>query len=90
MTLFPPRFQGCTLLCIAHRLQTVIQMDRLVVMHAGTLAEFDTASKLLEDPCSQLSQMVAATGTSTVCRHPVHCTPGVAAHCTSNRYPLHP
>ncbi|KIK67839.1 hypothetical protein GYMLUDRAFT_216120 [Collybiopsis luxurians FD-317 M1] len=36
------QFQNCTMLCIAHRLQTIISYDRILVMDAGTVAEFDT------------------------------------------------
>ncbi|KAH7166067.1 P-loop containing nucleoside triphosphate hydrolase protein [Dactylonectria macrodidyma] len=35
-------FRGKTLLCIAHRLRTIIGYDRICVMDAGTIAELDT------------------------------------------------
>lgn len=35
-------FQGKTLLCIAHRLRTIIHYDRICVMDAGQIAEMDT------------------------------------------------
>ncbi|KHN95796.1 ABC transporter family protein [Metarhizium album ARSEF 1941] len=34
-------FRGRTLLCIAHRLRTIIAYDRICVMHAGRIAEMD-------------------------------------------------
>ncbi|KAF2441350.1 hypothetical protein P171DRAFT_367321 [Karstenula rhodostoma CBS 690.94] len=34
-------FRGKTLLCIAHRLKTIIGYDRICVMDAGTIAELD-------------------------------------------------
>ncbi|CAH7667979.1 P-loop containing nucleoside triphosphate hydrolase protein [Phakopsora pachyrhizi] len=39
-------FRGKTVLCIAHRLKTVIGYDRILVMDNGTLAEFDTPLNL--------------------------------------------
>ncbi|KAG2138357.1 ABC protein [Suillus clintonianus] len=39
-------FQNRTLLCIAHRLRTIISYDRILVLDAGIVAEFDTPSNL--------------------------------------------
>lgn len=41
-------FKGKTLLCIAHRLKTIINYDRIVVMDQGTIAEIDTPIGLYE------------------------------------------
>jgi ATP-binding cassette subfamily C (CFTR/MRP) protein 1 len=41
-------FKGKTLLCIAHRLKTIINYDRIVVMDQGTIAEIDTPIALYE------------------------------------------
>jgi ATP-binding cassette subfamily C (CFTR/MRP) protein 1 len=41
-------FKGKTLLCIAHRLKTIINYDRIVVMDQGRIAELDTPVKLYE------------------------------------------
>ncbi|GAB7337580.1 hypothetical protein MBLNU457_g2890t1 [Dothideomycetes sp. NU457] len=41
-------FAGKTLLCIAHRLKTIINYDRICVMDAGTIAEFDHPLTLWE------------------------------------------
>lgn len=41
-------FGGRTLLCIAHRLRTIIRYDRIVVMGAGRIVELDTPIVLFE------------------------------------------
>ncbi|KAF2810073.1 P-loop containing nucleoside triphosphate hydrolase protein [Mytilinidion resinicola] len=41
-------FKGKTLLCIAHRLKTIIGYDRICVMDAGRIAELDTPLNLYD------------------------------------------
>ncbi|ORY27673.1 P-loop containing nucleoside triphosphate hydrolase protein [Naematelia encephala] len=41
-------FKAKTLLCIAHRLRTIISWDRILVMDAGQIAEFDTPLNLFD------------------------------------------
>ncbi|OBT70508.1 hypothetical protein VE03_00185 [Pseudogymnoascus sp. 23342-1-I1] len=41
-------FKGKTLLCIAHRLKTIIGYDRICVMDKGSIAELDTPLRLYE------------------------------------------
>lgn len=36
------QFQDCTILCIAHRLKTIVNYDRILVMDRGRLNQFDT------------------------------------------------
>ncbi|KAF7375203.1 ABC protein [Mycena sanguinolenta] len=40
------QFKDKTLLCIAHRLRTIIGYDRILVLEAGNIAEFDTPARL--------------------------------------------
>lgn len=35
-------FGNCTILCIAHRLNTILQYDRILVLEQGEVAEFDS------------------------------------------------
>lgn len=55
-------FHDCTVLTIAHRLHTVATYDRVMVMDAGKVIEFDTPAKLLGDANSVFRQMSEAAG----------------------------
>lgn len=43
-------FASCTIISIAHRIPTVMDCDRVLVMDAGRVKEFDRPSRLLERP----------------------------------------
>ncbi|CAH2068593.1 unnamed protein product, partial [Iphiclides podalirius] len=56
------QFASCTVLTIAHRLNTIMDSDRVLVMSSGSVAEFDHPYRLLSDPNSSFSSMVRETG----------------------------
>ncbi|XP_044260437.1 probable multidrug resistance-associated protein lethal(2)03659 [Tribolium madens] len=43
------KFRNCTVLTIAHRLNTIMDSDKILVMDAGTVAEFGPPGQLLQD-----------------------------------------
>lgn len=49
---------GTTILAIAHRLQTILDFDRILVMGAGQVLEFDTPSALTSNKDSVFSSML--------------------------------
>ena len=55
------RFDGTTLLTIAHRLETIMDYDKILVMDNGRAAEFGTPNDLLENHGIFL-ELVNATG----------------------------
>ncbi|XP_015184428.1 PREDICTED: probable multidrug resistance-associated protein lethal(2)03659 isoform X2 [Polistes dominula] len=56
------KFEKCTVLTIAHRLNTVMDNDRILVMDAGRAVEFDHPHILLQNSKGYLSSMVQETG----------------------------
>jgi ABC-type cobalamin/Fe3+-siderophores transport system ATPase subunit len=58
-------FAHCTTLTIAHRIHTVIDCDRILVMSDGRVVEFDEPHVLLCDPQSVFSGMVKETGAAS-------------------------
>lgn len=59
------KFADCTVLTIAHRLHTVMDSDRVLVMDAGEARELGHAYELLQRPGGYLRQLVDNTGAST-------------------------
>ncbi|XP_029718005.2 ATP-binding cassette sub-family C member 4-like [Aedes albopictus] len=56
------QFRECTILTIAHRLHTIMDSDRVLVMDAGRLVEFDSPSNLLRLPGGYFRKLFDETG----------------------------
>jgi len=59
------QFPNTTLLTIAHRLNTIIDYDVVLVMDKGKLSEFGSPKELLSNPNGIFSALVDATGLET-------------------------
>ncbi|XP_070021229.1 ABC transporter C family member 2-like [Nicotiana sylvestris] len=55
-------FKSCTMLIIAHRLNTIIDCDRILLLDAGQVLEYDTPEVLLQKEETAFSRMVQSTG----------------------------
>ncbi|KAJ2390001.1 ATP-binding cassette glutathione S-conjugate transporter ycf1, partial [Coemansia sp. RSA 2603] len=51
-------FTDCTVLTIAHRLNTIMDSDRILVMDNGVVSEFDTPRNLLSNKNSHFTKLV--------------------------------
>merc|ERR1711939_493759 len=51
-------FQGCTVLMIAHRINTIMDSDKILVLKDGRAEEFASPQELLEDETSIFSEIV--------------------------------
>lgn len=56
------KFQTCTVITIAHRLNTVMRSDKLLVIEAGEVVEFDHPYNLLKNENGLFYKMVEQTG----------------------------
>jgi len=56
-------FSNSLLLTIAHRIRTIIDYDRLLVLDAGRVAEFDTPINLLKKDTGIFKEMCLKSGT---------------------------
>ena len=56
------QFKDCTIITIAHRLNTVLDYDRILLMDKGEVAEFDTPTNLLANTGSKFYAMAKDAG----------------------------
>ncbi|KAK2817485.1 hypothetical protein Q5P01_025676 [Channa striata] len=56
------KFEDKTVLTIAHRINTIMDCDRVLVMHAGKVAEFDTPAALCQSDHSIFHRLVGGRG----------------------------
>ncbi|XP_011309864.1 probable multidrug resistance-associated protein lethal(2)03659 [Fopius arisanus] len=56
------KFMACTVLTIAHRLNTIMDSDKIIVMDNGEIVEFDHPYVLLKNQKGKFSSLVKKTG----------------------------
>ncbi|XP_067134883.1 ATP-binding cassette sub-family C member 4-like isoform X2 [Centruroides vittatus] len=60
------RFKSCTVLTIAHRLHTIIDSDRVLVLDVGKLREFDSPYALLKNVNGTFYNLVMKMGVTSM------------------------
>ena len=56
------QFASCTIITIAHRLNTVIDYDKILVLNQGQLAEYDSPNNLIQNTNSIFHSMAKDAG----------------------------
>jgi len=56
--LIKEEFKECTVITIAHRLQTIIESDKVLVLSFGKVKEFDSPDNLLKNQDSEFTKLV--------------------------------
>ena len=55
-------FSDCTVITVAHRLETIMDCDRVAVLSAGRVEEAGAPGELLADPGSAFRALVDSVG----------------------------
>ncbi|KAF9905921.1 hypothetical protein EC991_001162 [Linnemannia zychae] len=61
-------FADCTVLMIAHRLNTIMECDKILVMEDGRVVEFEHPTKLIENKDGYFYSLVSQSGPDSVTR----------------------
>ncbi|KAK3841969.1 MAG: P-loop containing nucleoside triphosphate hydrolase protein [Linnemannia gamsii] len=61
-------FADCTVLMIAHRLNTIMECDKILVMEDGRVVEFEHPTKLIENKEGYFYSLVSQSGPDSVSR----------------------
>jgi len=56
------QFGDCTVITIAHRLNTIMDSDKIMVLEEGRIVEFDNPQKLLDNPTTVFHSLAKAVG----------------------------
>ncbi|KAJ7753658.1 P-loop containing nucleoside triphosphate hydrolase protein, partial [Mycena maculata] len=54
--------KGFTVIAIAHRISTIVNYDKILVLDSGSIAEFDSPTVLLSKPESRFARLAATQG----------------------------
>ncbi|CAH2013757.1 unnamed protein product [Acanthoscelides obtectus] len=55
-------FKSCTLLVVAHKLETIVGLDKVMVLEHGAIVEYNTPAMLLEEKNGVFYNMVKSSG----------------------------
>ena len=58
-------FNDCTIITIAHRLNTIIDYDKILVLHEGRVVEYDSPKNLMKNKSSLFYSMLQNSGMIT-------------------------
>lgn len=56
-------FANVTVITIAHRINTIMDYDKVLVLEQGQVAEFDSPERLLNNPSSLFASLASKSGT---------------------------